>query len=277
MEQYSIGHKIGQIMSLESLFQQIEQKQWIDIPQGWLQGRTIFGGLVAGMLIHKAITTIADTGKKLLSCSITFVGPVEEAQVKLTAEILRQGKSVTTIEVRLWQNEAVQSILIASFGSQRDSKIQVAREPQVPDFPTLDQMSIVPKYLPFPECVKNFQLGWTEGNYPMTGSKQPDFAGRCRFDPDLHSNREMHIADLLTLMDVWPPGVLPMFKMPAPASSLTWHVTLVHPLNNQLNDWFKYQVITDFAEHGYATEHAYLWDEQNRLIAIARQTVTVFA
>jgi acyl-CoA thioesterase len=52
---------------------------------------------------------------------------------------------------------------------------------------------------------------------------------------------------------------------------------LVHPLNNQLNDWFKYQVITDFAEHGYATEHAYLWDEQNRLIAIARQTVTVFA
>lgn len=277
MEQYSKGHKIGQIMSLESLFQQIEQKQWIDIPQGWLQGRTIFGGLVAGMLIHKAITTIADTGKKLLSCSITFVGPVEEAQVKLTAEILRQGKSVTTIEVRLWQNEAVQSILIASFGSQRDSKIQVAREPQVPDFPLLDQMSIVPKYLPFPECVKNFQLGWTEGNYPMTGSKQPDFAGRCRFDPDLHSNREMHVADLLTLMDVWPPGVLPMFKMPAPASSLTWHVTLVHPLNNQLNDWFKYQVITDFAEHGYATEHAYLWDEQNRLIAIARQTVTVFA
>ncbi|CAG2159538.1 unnamed protein product [Oppiella nova] len=68
---YSKDRKIGQIMSLESLFQQIEQEEWIDIPQGWLQGRTIFGGLVA------------------------------ETPVKLTAEILRQGKSVTTIETLL--------------------------------------------------------------------------------------------------------------------------------------------------------------------------------
>lgn len=264
-------------MSLEQLFQQIEQSEWIDIPQGWLQGRTIFGGLVAGMLIHKAIATIADAEKKLLSCSITFVGPVEHDKAKVTAEILRQGKSVTTIEVRLWQNDAVQSILIASFGSQRESNIQVALEPQAPDFPSLDQINIVPKYLPFPECVKNFQLAWTEGNYPMSASKQPDFSGWCRFDPAEHTDREMTIADLLTLMDVWPPGVLSMFRKPAPASTLTWHVTFIYPLQHSLNDWFKYKVMTDYAEHGYATEHAYLWDEQNRLIAIARQTVTVFA
>ena len=31
------------------------------------------------------------------------------------------------------------------------------------------------------------------------------------------------------------------------------------------------------AADGYATEHAYLWDAENRLIAMARQTVTVFA
>ena len=264
-------------MSLEALFQQIEQQEHIDIPKGWLQGRTIFGGLVAGMLVHKAVTTINDVKKKLLSCSVTFVGPVDDAQVKLTAEILRQGKSVTTIEVRLWQNETVQSILIASFGSQRESRIQVSQEPQIPDFPEINQLNIVPKYLPFPECVKNFQLAWTEGNYPMSGSKDPDFSGMCRFDPELHSNREMHIADMVTLMDVWPPGVLPMFKKPAPASSLTWQLTFIHPLENQLNDWFKYNVFTEYARDGYSTEYAHLWDENNRLIAISRQTVTVFA
>jgi len=263
-------------MSLEQLFQQIEQQEWVNIPQGWLQGRTVFGGLVAGILIQKAIISINDPLKKLLSCSVTFIGPVDEAQVKLTAEILRQGKSVTTIEIRLWQNEAVQSILIASFGSQRDSKINVSLEPQAPDFPSLDQINIVPKYLPFPECVKNFQLAWTAGNYPMSGSQEPDFSGWCRFDPELHENRQMNLSDIMTLMDVWPPGVLSMFRQPAPASTLTWQVTFIHPLHSQLHDWFKYQVITEFAEHGYATEHAYLWDEHNRLIAIARQTVTVF-
>lgn len=264
------------VMQLKDLFTQIEQQEWIELPTGWLQGRTIFGGLVAGMLIHKATVTINDPLKKLLSCSITFVGPVEQAPVKLTAEILRQGKSVTSIEVRLWQNDAVQSILIASFGSQRESQIHVALEPQIPDFPALDQINIVPKYLPFPECVQNFQLAWTHGNYPITASKQPDFAGWCRFDPERHSQRSMTLADIVNLMDVWPPGVLPMFKQPAPASSLTWHLTFIEPLQHQLHDWFKYQVITDHAEHGYATEHSYLWDQQNRLIAIARQTVTVF-
>lgn len=261
---------------LAQLYQDIEQNSEIEFPKGWLQGRTIFGGLVAGILIHKATHTIDDACKKLLSCSVTFVGPIEEKAVRLTAEILRQGKSVTTIEVRLWQNDAVQSILIASFGSQRESRIQVALEPQAPDFPAIDDIHILPKNLPFPECVQNFQLAWTDGQYPMSGSKTPDFKGLCRFDPDFHTQRAMTLPDILTLMDVWPPGVLPMFRKPVPASTLTWQVTFVHPLQSHLHDWFKYQVVTDYAEHGYATEHAYLWDSENRLIAIARQTVTVF-
>lgn len=264
-------------MSLTQLFDQIEQSEWVEPPLGWLQGRTIFGGLVAGMLVHKATKTINDPLKTLLSCSVTFVGPVAEKAVKLTAEILRQGKSVTTIEVRLWQDDAVQSILVASFGSPRESRINVSQALVAPDFPAIEQMNILPKNLPFPECVKNFQMAWAEGQYPMSGSKQPDFAGWCRFDPDFHTDREMTFADALTLMDVWPPGVLPMFRQPAPASSLTWHVTFIHPLHSQLYDWFKYQVITDHAEHGYASEQAYLWDAENRLIAITRQTVTVFA
>ena len=262
---------------LTQLYQDIEQKVEIEFPKGWLQGRTIFGGLVAGVLVHKATKTINDPLKKLLNCSVTFVGPIEEKAVKLTAEILRQGKSVTTIEVRLWQNDAVQSILIASFGSQRESRIQVALEPQAPEFPEVDNLNILPKNLPFPEYVQNFQLAWTEGQYPMSGSKFPDFRGLCRFDPDYHEQRQMNLSDILTLMDVWPPGVLPMFRQPAPASTLTWQVTFIHPLDSDLHDWFKYQVITDYAAHGYATEQGYLWDEQNRLIAIARQTVTVFA
>src|SRR5690606_40825639 len=48
----------------------------------------------------KAVTQINDPAKHLLSCSVTFVGPIQQAKVRLTAEILRQGKSVTTIEVR---------------------------------------------------------------------------------------------------------------------------------------------------------------------------------
>lgn len=264
-------------MPLSQLYQQIQNDECIDLPTGWLQGRTIFGGLVAAMMMQKAFITINDPQKKVLSTSITFVGPVQESQVRLTAEILRQGKSVTTIEVRLWQDDAVQSILIASFGTERETHIKVSNEKTAPDYPAIDQLNIVPKNLPFPECFKQFQLTWAEGLYPISGSKQADFGGWSRFDPELHENRKMQVADLLALMDVWPPGVLPLFKIPAPSSSLTWHITFIHSLQQNMDDWFKYKVFTDYADHGYSTEYAYLWDQNNRLIAISRQTVTVFA
>ena len=44
-------------MSLRQLFTEIEQDEWVNIPQGWLQGRTIYGGLVAGMMMQKALVT----------------------------------------------------------------------------------------------------------------------------------------------------------------------------------------------------------------------------
>lgn len=264
-------------MSLSQLFSEIEQTDWVNIPSGWLQGRTIYGGLVAGMLMHKALITIADPAKRLLSTSITFVGPVQESQVRLTAEILRQGKSVTTVEVRLWQDEAVQTILIASFGAQRESSILVQQERIAPDYPVVERLTKLPQHAAMPQCYRQFDVSWAEGQYPCTASTQPDFGGWFRFNPEQHENRAFTVADLVILLDIWPPGVLPMFKTLAPASSLTWHVTYIHPVQYHTHDWFKYKVFTDYAADGYATEQAYLWDAENRLIAMARQTVTVFA
>ncbi len=264
-------------MSLKALLDQIEQQEWIDMPSGWLQGRTIFGGLAAGVMIHKAVTTIQDPAKRLLSCSITFVGPLDIGKARLTAEVLRQGKSVTTLEVRLWQNEAVQSILIASFGTHRPSEIHVRNEPLPPDYPSFEITPSIPFAKMMPECYQHFELKWTEGKYPMMGSEAPDFGGWFRFDPDRHDNRELTLADFVTLLDIWPPGVLSMFKRVAPASSLTWHITYIHPIQHQLHDWFKYKVVTQHADDGYSTEYAYVWDSENHLIAILRQTVAVFA
>lgn len=264
-------------MALAALYQQIEQQEWVDIPLGWSQGRTIYGGLVAGMLMHKAVATLNDSNKVLLSCSVTFVGPVQQIKSRLSAEILRQGKSVTTIEVRLWQDDAVQTILIASFGAERESSILVMKEAQAPNYPELSSLKTTEHHPLAPECFKQMQMAWAEGQYPCSASPEPDFGGYFRFAPDLHQNRVMTIADLMVAFDMWPPGVLPMYRTMAPASSLTWHVTYVNPLQSNMQDWLKYKVITDYAANGYATEHAYLWDAENRLIAIARQTVTVFA
>ncbi|MFW2709839.1 hypothetical protein ACN6Q1_03720, partial [Acinetobacter baumannii] len=50
-------------MSLLQLWEDVKQNEWIDIPAGWLQGRTVFGGLVAGVLMQKACSYIQDSNK----------------------------------------------------------------------------------------------------------------------------------------------------------------------------------------------------------------------
>lgn len=264
-------------MALQELIKNIEQQEWVEIPKGWLQGRTLYGGLVAGMMMHKAIQQVQDPSKQLLSCSITFVGPVQEGRVRLSAETLREGKSVTTVEVRIWQDDAVQSILLASFGAARTSNIQVAELPQAPDFPPVEQLQTLPNLQLAPECFQQFEIAWVDGHAPFSGSARPDFSGWFRFAPQLHANRAMSAADFLTLADIWPPGVLPMFTQMAPASSLTWQMTFVHSVQYHLHDWFKYRVHTEYSANGYATEQAHIWDANNQLVAISRQTVTVFS
>ena len=45
-------------MSLQHSYQALAEQEWIDIPTGWLQGRTIYGGLVAGLMMQKALWTM---------------------------------------------------------------------------------------------------------------------------------------------------------------------------------------------------------------------------
>lgn len=263
-------------MSLEQLFHDIEQQEWVDLPKGWLQGRTIYGGLSTAMMLHKAVLAVNDPAKRLLSVSVTFVGPVEEKPVKLTAEILRQGKSVTTVEARLWQDDAVLSILIASFGLARESKLVVHQQRPAPEYPSVEDLFIVQHNKMMPQCYQNFQLAWAEGGYPCSGSEQPDFGGWFRFDESQYENSAMTAKDFLMLLDIWPAGAFSIMTVPAPGSSLSWHVTLLEQIDYRRLDWFKYKVFTDHAEHGYATEYAHVWDKDNRLIAISRQTVAIF-
>ena len=54
-------------------------------------------------------------------------------------------------------------------------------------------------------------------------------------------------------------------------------MTLLEPICYDRLAWFKYKVFTDYAAHGYAAEYAHIWDVNNRLVAISRQIVTVFA
>lgn len=264
-------------MPLSQLFKDLEHKEWIDLPAGWLQGRTIFGGLTTALMLHKSIWRVDNPQQRLLTVSVSFVAPVQEKPVKVTVEILRRGKSVTSVEARLWQDDQVMSIMLASFGAERTSVINVQQQRQAPIYPEPEQLNILPYHPLMPQCYQNFDLAWAEGGYPCSASPQADFGGWFRFSETFFSNGQMTTPEFLALLDIWPAGVFPVLKTPAPGSSLSWYVTLLGEIDFQRLDWMKYKVFTDHAENGYATEYAHIWNANDQLIAISRQTVTIFA
>lgn len=264
-------------MLFDQLLESINQSETIHIPEGWGQGRAAFGGLVGAILVKKAQSILADATKQLRSGYVNFVGPVVVGEALLQADILREGNSVTSIQVKLIQNNQVQSTLIASFGSARDSVIQVASQHSAPsisapadsrELPYIEGMT--------PEFFKHFDACWSVGEMPFSASAQPDFGGWMRFKPT-EQVKKIKLPHLFALVDMWPPAVLSMFNRLAPASSLNWTLDLINMPNNLSGEaWLQYQVKTDFAADGYAYSQAHIWDEQGNLVAISRQTVTVF-
>src|SRR3954467_9524801 len=71
----------------------------LDVPQDWLQGRTLFGGLqaVVGLAAMRSLGTAAP----LRSLQVTFLAPVPGGPVHARARILRSGKSATHVEARI--------------------------------------------------------------------------------------------------------------------------------------------------------------------------------
>ncbi len=161
-----------------------------------------FWGPCCWAINAKSMLHIQDPNKRLLSCSVTFVGPVQQGSARLTIEVLREGKSVTTLEARLWQDDAVQTILVASFGASRASSIEVKQEPVAPAYVQPENLSVIPFGQHMPECFQHFEVCWAEGNYPVTASEHPDFGGWSRFSPEQHENRQLTLPDLIVLMDI---------------------------------------------------------------------------
>ncbi|XID74683.1 thioesterase family protein [Alkanindiges sp. WGS2144] len=262
---------------LANAAQQVGQPQTISIPEGWGQGRAVFGGLVAGLMIARAEPLVNDAAKTLRSAFISFVGPVATGEAELQAQVLRTGKSVTTIQVLLIQQGQVQAVLVASFGAARESIINIQGEHTAPIYKAPEQCQALP-FIPgiTPAFLQHFDALWAEGALPFSGAKQPDFGGWMRFKD--HANiSSIQLPHLLVLDDMWPPAVLPMYDRIAPSSSLNWNFELITmPEQTSAASWWQYQVKTDYAADGYAYTQAKIWDEQGNLVALSRQTVTVF-
>ena len=261
-------------MGLDQLLSAVRSGNEVVIPSSWTQGRTAFGGLVAGLVLERLQSEVV-CGRSLRSMQVSFVGPVvPDTVAAVESEIMREGKSVSQTLGRIVQNGEPRLACLASFGEDRESAISVdplpAPEARPPE--ECQELPFIPGVVP--EFVRHIEMRWAFGNFPFSGKGGRDMGGwmRLREAPETLTN-----AHLVALIDAWPPAILPYLNRPAPASSLSWALEMVYPRPKLApGEWLLYRASVDQASAGYGHIQAGIWTARGELVALSRQTVTVF-
>lgn len=246
----------------------------LSIPASWGQGRATFGGLVAALAFRKMQGAV-QSGRPLRALQVAFVGPVTvDEPLIFDVEVLREGRAASQVQGRIHQGGEVRLVALGSFGADRESVVQVTPH-DAPDVPAPEDCRGL-DYIPgvTPEFTQHIEMRWAFGNFPFSGKPDREMGGWMRFREPGESMSDAH---LIALIDAWPSPLLQHLKQRTPASSMSWSLEIVHPRPDmQADEPLLYRAIIDQAGAGYGHTHATIWNREGELIALSRQTVTVF-
>ncbi|HYQ55589.1 MAG TPA: thioesterase family protein [Pseudomonas sp.] len=254
-----------------------ENPEGVCIPANWVQGRAAFGGLMAAM-VYQAMRQKLTDNRPVRSLAISFVAPATpDVPIRFEVEVLREGKAVSTLLGRAVQEGQVVTLVQGNFGAGRPSSVEVPALPAM-EMKPLEQAAPELPYIKgvTPEFMRHVALRWAVGGLPFSGNQSRQMGGWVRLR-DV-AEEQVNEAHLLALVDAWPPSLMPFLKQPAAGSTLTWTIEFIQPVASLSTlDWCRYCVETEHARDGYGHAAAALWTAEGELLALSRQTVTVFA
>jgi acyl-CoA thioesterase len=254
---------------LISRIQAADGESMLDVPQDWLQGRTLFGGLqaVVGLAAMRSLAPAAP----LRSLQVTFLAPVPGGPVRARARILRSGKSATHVEARIVDGDNTLAFMIGVFGLPRPSAVTL--RPQQPDVTPESPVELpwVPGVTP--SFTQHFKARWIAGGRPWSGIERPDSVIELAMR-DQGSATEFHV---LAMADFIPPIALSYLKTPVAAASLTWMLELLSEDVSSLPlDGWRLDAMMTAAHSGYINQSLMLWGPGGVPVALGRQTMVVF-
>ncbi len=240
------------------------------VPENWLQGRTFYGGLTAALCLEGSVRAFPGL-PPLRSAQISFIGPAE-GEVRVTASMLRQGKSVTFVNADLFGEGGLAARAVFAFGLARASIFNRHFTP-APDVPGPDDAGLFfPPGLEGPAFARNFDVKLARGGVPITASIEHDhFIWVRHRDPGATS-----IAALLALADMPPPAMMPMFPHPARISSMTWGLNFLTDHPHTEDGWWLLESRAENAAEGYSSQDMFVWNRAGEPIIAGRQSVAIF-
>ena len=254
---------------LISRIQADEGRSQLEVPDDWLQGRTLFGGLqaVVGLAAMRSLAPAAP----LRSLQVTFLAPVPGGPVRAHARILRSGKSATHVEARIIDGDNTLAVMVGVFGLARTSAVTVRpRQPAVtPENPV--ELPWIPGVTP--NFTQHFKARWVIGGPPWSGTGRPESVIEIAMR-DAGTVTEFHA---VAMADFIPPIALSYLKAPVPAASLNWMLELLTEDVSALPlEGWRIDAQMTAAHSGYINQSLILWGPGGIPVALGRQTMVMF-
>ncbi len=236
-----------------------------EIPTGWLQGRTAYGGFTAAMALHAALLSEPDL-PPLRSAQISFIGPLA-GEVSVTATRLRRGRNAAFVQVDVASDGELGLRAIFVFVTSRASAITFDQRIAAGYPPPSDEDEV---YVgPEGFFTNNFEFHEID--------PKPPGAAWLRWSR-LRERQGLHPAvELMVMADALPPAALRLLGSFAPLSSLTWIVNLLDPRPVTTDGWWLLSARTDHAHEGLSSQRMQVWNSDGTLVAEGMQSVVIFA
>jgi acyl-CoA thioesterase len=254
--------------TLRDRWRHAEGRWWATLPEGWSQGRSVFGGLTTAMAV--ALGQTESQGRPLRTLTTHLVRPTAPGEIEGRVGLIRSGRNVSFVEVTLLQGDKETSRSTLVFAEPNPAALRIIAGAPTPASP-VEALEPLPRTSGrIPEFVEHVEMRWVTGQHPFTGSTESDFTGYCRFKVPAGGPE-----GLIALLDVWPAPPLAMLSRPAPASTVSWTAHLLK-VPEVLSGWCFYTYRTVSGEGGYHTCAGHLYDAEGTLLAYSEQLVAVY-
>ncbi len=229
----------------------------------------MFGGVtgaVATALAHRAV----EPSRVLRTMNLQMFRPVGDGVMDASVRLVREGRSVSFVEVSLYQKDLEVAAGNFVFIAGRTAATRVVAAPKR-IAPAVDELVDLP-YIEgiTPKFTNNFRFRWANGSMPYSRSEHARFEGYSRFRDPADGEEA-----LIALLDVWPTPSLSVLDKPAPASTVTWTAHILS-VPESFDAWFGFTYETIVGQDGFHTCAGKLRSDDGELLAWSEQLVAVF-
>jgi acyl-CoA thioesterase len=239
-----------------------------DVPDGWQQGRSTFGGLTFAALAEAAGATLSPGERPLRTLTGEIPAAVAVGRATARTRSLREGHALTAVAAHLEQGGQIVAHAVMNFGKSRD----VAFDPALLALPTVPYEAATPHALgPVgPVFTQHFEYRVVRG-VPVSGEEDAATEGWVRLRQP--GDAPPSIA-LIAMVDAWFPSVLPVFTAPRPFGTISFAAHLFD------RGWQPHEPLYHRsrllgAQQGYFAELRELWNARGELCAVNQQTMAI--